>query len=177
MNIIQTALAGVIIIEPKVFGDERGFFVETYQQKRYREIAAIDAHFVQDNHSHSAQGVLRGLHFQRQRPQGKLVFVTQGEVFDVAVDIRRDSPTFGQWAGVILSARNHRQFYVPPGYAHGFCVLSDSADFQYKCTEYYYPEDEGCVRWNDPKIGIEWPLQNPTLSTKDAAAPFLDALF
>jgi dTDP-4-dehydrorhamnose 3,5-epimerase len=175
MNIIQTALAGVIIIEPKVFGDERGFFLETFQDKRYREVAGIQESFVQDNHSHSARGVLRGLHFQRRRPQGKLVFVTQGEVFDVAVDIRPDSPTFGQWAGVILSAANHRQFYVPPGCAHGFCVLSESADFQYKCTDYYDPQDEGCIRWDDPAIAIEWPIKNPTLSAKDAIAPFLES--
>ena len=175
MNVIHTEIPGTIIIEPKVFGDARGFFLETFQANRYAE-AGIKESFVQDNHSHSAFGVLRGLHFQRQHPQGKLVFVTQGEVFDVAVDLRPDSPAFGRWVGVTLSADNHRQFYVPPGCAHGFCVVSPSADFQYKCTDYYQPQDEGCVRWDDPDIGIAWPISNPSLSAKDAAAPFLKDL-
>jgi dTDP-4-dehydrorhamnose 3,5-epimerase len=176
MNVIQTEIAGVLIIEPKVFGDARGFFLETFQAKRYKA-AGIQEDFVQDNHSHSARGVLRGLHFQWQNPQGKLVFVTQGEVFDVAVDIRQGSPTFGQWQGVILSADTHRQFYVPPGCAHGFCVLSETADFQYKCTDYYNPQDEGAIRWDDPDVGIEWPLTAPpSLSQKDAEAPLLKDL-
>lgn len=169
MNVTQTEIAGVLIIEPKVFGDARGFFLETYQAQRYHE-AGIAENFVQDNHSHSAQGVLRGLHFQRQHPQGKLVYVTQGSVFDVAVDIRKDSPTYGRWVGITLTAEAHQQFYVPPGCAHGFCVLSEYADFHYKCTDYYHPEDEGSIIWNDPDIGIEWPLAQPKLSTKDAAA-------
>jgi len=169
MNVIQTEIAGVLIIEPKVFGDARGFFLETFQDQRYRE-AGITETFVQDNHSHSAQGVLRGLHFQRQYPQGKLVYVTQGSVFDVAVDIRKDSPTYGRWAGITLTAEKHQQFYVPPGCAHGFCVLSEYADFHYKCTDYYHPEDEGSIIWNDPDIGIEWPIDAPKLSAKDTAA-------
>lgn len=175
MNVIHTEIPGAIIIEPKVFGDARGFFLETFQARRYAE-AGIKESFVQDNHSRSARGVLRGLHFQRNYPQGKLVFVTQGEVFDVALDIRPDSPAFGRWTGVTLSAENHRQFYVPPGCAHGFCVVSESADFQYKCTDYYHPEDEGCIRWDDPDVGIEWPVIAPSLSAKDADAPFLKEL-
>lgn len=174
MKVISTAIPEVLIIEPKVFGDSRGFFLETFQAARYAE-AGIPGPFVQDNHSHSAKGVLRGLHFQKQYPQGKLVYVTSGTIFDVAVDIRKDSPTFGKWVGITLSADKHQQFYVPPGFAHGFCVLSDSADFHYKCTDYYHPEDEGCIRWNDPNIGIEWPLTEPTLSAKDATAPFLSS--
>ncbi len=175
MKVTETAIPGVLLIEPKVFGDSRGFFLETFHAARYAE-AGITGPFVQDNHSHSAKGVLRGLHFQKQYPQGKLVYVTSGTVFDVTVDIRKDSPTFGKWVGVILSADEHKQFYVPPGFAHGFCVLSDWADFHYKCTDYYHPEDEGSIRWNDPAIGIEWPLTNPTLSTKDANAPYLKDL-
>ena len=172
MKIIETAIPGVLIIEPKVFGDSRGFFWETWKATRYAE-AGIPGSFVQDNHSHSVRGVLRGLHFQKQYPQGKLVYVTQGTVFDVAVDIRKESPTFGKWVGITLSADKHQQFYVPPGLAHGFCVVSEQADFHYKCTEYYHPEDEGYIRWDDPDIGIEWPIDNPLLSTKDANAPYL----
>jgi dTDP-4-dehydrorhamnose 3,5-epimerase len=172
MNVIKTEIPGVVIIEPKVFGDARGFFLETFQARRYAE-AGLTLPFVQDNHSHSGYGVLRGLHFQKKNPQGKLVYVTRGAVFDVAVDLRRDSPTFGRWAGVTLSDENHRQFYVPPGCAHGFCVISKVADFCYKCTDYYYPEDEGCILWNDPALNIAWPLENPKLSAKDAAAPVL----
>jgi dTDP-4-dehydrorhamnose 3,5-epimerase len=166
MKIIETALPGVLIIEPKVHGDARGFFIETYHAQRYAEQGLPDT-FVQDNHSRSSRGVLRGLHYQLQHPQGKLVRVTQGEVFDVAVDIRKGSPTFGQWAGVLLSGENHRQFYVPPGFAHGFCTLSDTADFLYKCTDYYHPECEYGVLWNDPAIGIEWPQMDYLLSQKD----------
>ncbi len=176
MKVTETAIPGVLLIEPKVFGDSRGFFFESFQAARYAE-AGIKGPFVQDNHSRSAKGVLRGLHFQKQYPQGKLVYVTSGTVFDVAVDIRKDSPTFGQWVGVTLSADEHQQFYVPPGLAHGFCVLSDTAEFQYKCTDYYHPEDDGCIRWDDPDIGIQWPLtEEPKLSAKDANALYLKDL-
>jgi dTDP-4-dehydrorhamnose 3,5-epimerase len=171
MNIIPTALADVLIIEPKVFGDARGFFLESWNQETFAA-AGLDLNFVQDNHSRSAQGILRGLHYQMLRPQGKLVRVTQGEVFDVAVDMRKSSPQFGQWVGVHLSAENHRMLWVPPGFAHGFLVLSASADFLYKCTDFYLPEHERCIRWDDPDIGIAWPLadgQTPLLSAKDAA--------
>lgn len=178
MKVIQTKLQDCLIIEPRVFGDERGFFLESFQTERYRDQAGIDLTFVQDNHSRSAKGVLRGLHFQKTKPQGKLVRVVRGEVFDVAVDIRPQSKTFGQWEGVILSEQNHRQFWVPPGFAHGFLVLSDFADFEYKCTDYYDPTDEGSICWNDPQLAIEWPLSmEPLLSAKDAAAPqFRDLL-
>lgn len=168
MNVIKTSIEGALIIEPKVFGDERGFFLETFQAERYKELAGIDLPFVQDNHSRSGKNVLRGLHFQKTNPQGKLVRVVCGEVFDVAVDIRKGSPTYGQWAGVILSEENKRQFWVPPGLAHGFVVLSDVADFEYKCTDYYDLADEGCLMWNDPTVGIEWPEGiEPILSIKD----------
>lgn len=168
MNVIKTNVADVVIIEPKVFGDERGFFLETFQAERYQEMAGIDLPFVQDNHSRSGKNVLRGLHFQKSKPQGKLVRVVRGEVFDVAVDIRPESPTYGQWAGVLLSEDNKRQFWVPPGLAHGFVVLSDIVDFEYKCTDYYDPSDEGCLMWNDPSVGIEWPEGiEPILSSKD----------
>jgi dTDP-4-dehydrorhamnose 3,5-epimerase len=169
MKVIKTDVAGAVIIEPKVFGDERGFFLETFQAERYKELAGIELNFVQDNHSRSGKNVLRGLHFQKTRPQGKLVRVVRGEVFDVAVDIRKDSPTYGKWAGVYLSEENKRQFWVPPGLAHGFVVLSDVADFEYKCTDYYDPSDEGCLIWNDITVGIEWPEGiEPILSAKDA---------
>jgi len=173
MNVIKTKLPGVVIIEPKVFGDERGFFLETFQADRYRELAGIDLPFVQDNHSRSTRGVLRGLHFQIAKPQGKLVRVVRGEVYDVAVDINPDSPTFGQYEGVVLSEDNKRQFWVSPGYAHGFVVLSETADFEYKCTDYYDPKDEGSVIWNDPLVNIDWPIADPQLSAKDAEAPTL----
>lgn len=166
MNVIETSLPGVLLIEPKVFGDRRGFFMETFQAERYRQ-AGIELDFVQDNLSRSTQGVLRGLHYQLNHPQGKLVSVISGEVFDVAVDIRQGSPTFGQWYGAVLNDENHRQLYVPPNFAHGFCVLSDTVDFQYKCTDYYHPEDEIGVIWNDPAIGIDWPIDDPMLSDKD----------
>ncbi len=178
MQIIDTQLEGVKIIEPRVFGDERGFFLESWNQQAYED-AGLPTHFVQDNHSRSSQGVLRGLHFQTQQPQGKLVRVTSGEVFDVAVDINPSSPTYSQWVGVHLSAFNHRLFYIPPGFAHGFYVISESADFQYKCTDYYAPQYECSLRWNDPIIGIEWPLVNgepPKLSDKDAECSFLEQL-
>lgn len=177
MKVIETKLPGVVIIEPKVFGDERGFFLETFHADRYRELAGICYAFVQDNHSRSSRGVLRGLHFQRTRPQGKLVRVVEGEVFDVAVDVRPGSATFGQWAGVILSGENKRQFWVPPGFAHGFVVLSDTADFEYKCTDYYQPADEACLLWNDPDVGIDWPIENPQLSEKDLQGRLLKDLW
>ncbi len=175
MNVIQTQLPGVLIIEPKVFGDERGFFLECYQEQRYRD-AGIELPFVQDNHSRSQYGVLRGLHFQRNRPQGKLVRVTRGAVYDVAVDINPQSPTCGEFVGVELTADNHLQLWIPPGYAHGFCVLSDSADFQYKCTDLYLPEEEGGLIWNDPEVNIPWPVEAPKLSEKDLRHPSLRAL-
>ncbi len=176
MNIIETCLPGVKIIEPKVFGDERGFFLETFQQARYREMLGIDLNFVQDNHSRSEKGVLRGLHFQKTKPQGKLVRVVTGEVFDVAVDINPHSAHYGQYTSVILNEQNKRQLWVPPGYAHGFIVLSDVADFEYKCTDYYDPNDEGSVRWNDAEVGIDWPIDTPLLSAKDRVAPTLKML-
>lgn len=175
MKVIETALPGVLIIEPKVFGDHRGFFIETFQVERYRE-AGIALPFVQDNHSRSPRGVLRGLHFQRTRPQGKLVSVSRGAVYDVAVDIDPKSPTCGQFVGVELNDENHRQLWIPPGYAHGFCVLSEMADFQYKCTDLYFPEDEGGLLWNDPDVGIPWPEHSPRLSSKDQDNPCLRQL-
>lgn len=176
MNVIKTALEGVLILEPKVFGDERGFFMESFNQRAFDEAAGHHVDFVQDNHSRSSRGVLRGLHFQLPpHAQGKLVRVTQGSVFDVAVDMRKSSPTFGRWVGVELTGTNHRQFWIPPGFAHGFVVTSDSADFLYKTTNYYAPQAEGALRWDDPTVGIEWPLQGitPLLSPKDAQAPLL----
>ena len=170
MNVVKTKLHDCVIIEPKVFGDDRGFFLETFQAERYAELAGITLPFVQDNHSRSSKAVLRGLHYQKTKPQGKLVRVVRGEVYDVALDIRQDSPTIGQWEGVILSEVNKRQFWVPPGFAHGFLVLSETADFEYKCTDYYDPFDEGSVLWNDPDLGISWPTATPILSNKDASA-------
>ena len=171
MNVIKTKLKDCVIIEPKIFGDGRGFFLETFQAERYADIAGITLPFVQDNYSRSSKGVLRGLHFQKTKPQGKLVRVVKGEVYDVAVDIRRDSPTFGEWEAVILSEENKTQFWVPPGFAHGFLVLSDTADFEYKCTDYYDPSDEGSILWDDPDLKISWPEKVPKLSEKDANAP------
>ena len=170
MNVVKTKLDDCLIIEPKVFGDERGFFLETFQAERYAFLVGITLPFVQDNHSRSARGVLRGLHFQKTKPQGKLVRVVRGEVYDVAVDIRKGSATFGEWEGVILSEENKKQFWVPPGFAHGFVVLSDTADFEYKCTDYYDPSDEGSILWSDPDLDIPWPIANPVLSTKDESA-------
>ena len=178
MKVTTTAIEGVLIIEPKVFGDERGFFFESFNHRAFNEAVGHTVDFVQDNHSRSAKGVLRGLHFQRPpHAQGKLVRVTQGSVFDVAADIRADSPTFGRWVGVELSGANHRQMWIPAGLAHGFLVTSDSADFLYKTTDYYRPESEGSVRWDDPDLAIAWPLDGitPALSAKDAAAPTLRA--
>ncbi len=170
MKVIHSKLKGCVIIEPQVFGDERGFFLETFQAARYEQEAGIDLVFVQDNHSRSASRVLRGLHFQKTKPQGKLVRVVRGEVYDVALDIRKGSPTFGEWEGVILSEDNKKQFWVPPGFAHGFVVLSDTADFEYKCTDYYDPSDEGSILWSDPDLDISWPIANPVLSAKDQSA-------
>ena len=175
MKITETQLAGVLIIEPKIFGDSRGFFKETFQSERYRE-AGIEYTFVQDNYSRSQKGVLRGLHFQITKPQGKLVSCPKGAVFDVAVDIDPKSITYGQYVGVELTEENHKQLWVPPGYAHGFCVLSETADFQYKCTDYYDPSDEGGVIWNDPDVAIAWPITHPSLSSKDALLPTLKEL-
>ena len=170
MNVIKTKLKDCVIIEPKIFGDERGFFLETFQTDRYAYLAGISLLFVQDNHSRSSKGVLRGLHFQKTKPQGKLVRVVRGEVYDVAVDIRQGSPTYGQWEAVILSEENKTQFWVPPGFAHGFIVLSQTADFEYKCTDYYDPSDEGSLLWNDPDLNIPWPIDDRLLSDKDANA-------
>lgn len=170
MEVVQTPIAGVVLIKPQVWGDERGYFVETWQKDRYAA-AGIDLPFVQDNHSRSTFGILRGLHYQRTRPQGKLVTVSYGKVFDVAVDIRPGSPTMGQWYGVELTQQNQWQLWIAPGLAHGFVVTSDIAHFHYKCTEYYHPEDEGAIRWDDPTIGVSWPVDVPQLSTKDFDAP------
>ncbi len=166
MKVTTTKLAGVLIIEPKVFGDERGFFLETYHEQRYKE-AGIQECFVQDNHSFSSRGVIRGLHFQKTKPQGKLVRVLAGEVYDVAADINPDSKTFGEYVGVTLTGDNHKQLYVPPGYAHGFCVVSETAHFLYKCTDFYDPSDEVGIIWNDPDVAIEWPITDSILSAKD----------
>lgn len=168
MQVIQTAIPEVLILEPKVFGDERGFFYESFNQQRFEELTGVKTEFVQDNHSKSAKGVLRGLHYQIQQPQGKLVRVVAGEVFDVAVDVRRQSSTFGQWVGVLLSAENKRQLWVPPGFAHGFVVLKDGTEFLYKTTDYYAPQHERCIRWDDTQINIQWPItEAPVLSAKD----------
>ncbi|GGH93897.1 dTDP-4-dehydrorhamnose 3,5-epimerase [Pseudomonas fluvialis] len=175
MKVLETVLPGVLIIEPKVFADARGFFLESYQAERYRQLGIAHT-FVQDNHSRSARGVLRGLHFQRSRPQGKLVSVSRGSVYDVTVDINPASPTCGQFVAVELNDENHRQLWIPPGYAHGFCVLSDIADVQYKCTDYYIPEDEGGLLWNDPQVNIPWPIEQPLLSAKDQRNPTLAQL-
>jgi dTDP-4-dehydrorhamnose 3,5-epimerase len=174
MKFVPTDLSDVIRIEPTVHGDERGYFMETWQARRFSE-AGIGDEFVQDNFSHSSKGTLRGLHYQIEQAQGKLVRVVQGEVFDVAVDLRKSSPQYGQWVGVVLSAENKHQLWVPPGFGHGFLVLSKSAEFEYKCTDYYAPEFECAVRWDDPDIGVNWPLvagEQPMLSSKDSAAPF-----
>lgn len=168
MNVIPTAIPEVLVLEPKVFGDERGFFFESYNERVMAEKAGITGHFVQDNHSRSAGNVLRGLHYQIRQPQGKLVRVVLGEVFDVAVDIRRSSPTFGKWAGVALSAENKRMMWIPEGFAHGFLVLSAAAEFLYKTTDYYAPEFERCILWDDPDLAIDWPIAaTPVLSAKD----------
>ncbi|MGD0025510.1 MAG: dTDP-4-dehydrorhamnose 3,5-epimerase [Xanthobacteraceae bacterium] len=177
MKVMPTSIPDVLIIEPDVFGDERGFFLESWNAREFARNVDSDAQFVQDNHSRSRRGVLRGLHYQVRRPQGKLVRVGCGRVLDVAVDLRKSSPTFGRWVGTELSQHNHRQMWIPVGFAHGFLVLSESADFLYKSTDYYAPEHERCVIWNDPAIGIDWPLDiEPTLSAKDKAGlPLRDA--
>jgi dTDP-4-dehydrorhamnose 3,5-epimerase len=174
MKVIETSLPGVLLLEPKIFGDARGFFLESWNRKTFADLG-LDADFVQDNHSRSAKGVLRGLHYQLNDPQGKLVRVVNGAVFDVAVDLRRSSPHFGQWVGYELSADNRRMMWVPPGFGHGFMVRSDSADFLYKTTAYYAPQWDRGIRWNDPQIAVQWPLEGtPTLSDKDQALPFLE---
>jgi len=176
MKATPTSIPDVLLIEPKVFGDARGFFFESFNARAFRDATGLDEIFVQDNHSRSARGVLRGLHYQIRQPQGKLVRVVRGAVFDVAVDLRRASPSFGRWAGVELSEDNHRQLWIPPGFAHGFIVLSESADFLYKTTDYYAPEHERCLAWNDPAVGIEWPLDAPPLlSGKDREGKLLAA--
>jgi len=175
MKVTPTNIPDVLIIEPKVFGDSRGFFFESFNQQAFNEATGKNLQFVQDNHSRSAKGVLRGLHYQIQQPQGKLVRVTSGAVFDVAVDIRKSSPTFGQWTGVELNAESHRQLWVPAGFAHGFVVISETADFLYKTTDYYAPEFERCIAWNDPAIGINWPVdETPQLSGKDQQGTLLN---
>ena len=172
MKFIETALPGCLIVEPQVFGDARGFFYESYNEAKYRD-GGIDRRFVQSNVSRSAKGVLRGLHYQWPHPQGKLVSVLEGEVFDVAVDIRRGSPTFGKWQGVMLTAENHRHFWIPEGFAHGFCVVSEHATFSYQCTDLYNAQADGSIRWDDPAIGIDWPVSGPLLSDKDRDAALL----
>lgn len=167
LKVSKTALEGVLVIEPQVYGDERGYFIESYQRERYAA-HGIDSVFVQDNHSFSTQRTLRGLHAQYRKPQGKLVRVLEGEIYDVVVDLRPDSDTFGAWFGEILSGGNFKQVYIPPGYAHGFCVVSPTAHFLYKCTDYYDPDGEMTVQWNDPAIGIDWPVTEPLVSAKDA---------
>ena len=169
MNVIRTKIPDVIVFEPTVYGDDRGFFFESFNQQKFFEAANLDIHFVQDNHSRSAKNVLRGLHYQIEQAQGKLVRVTYGEVFDVAVDLRASSPTFGQWEGTHLSAESKRQMWIPPGFAHGFLVLSDFAEFLYKTTDFYAPQYERCLKWDDPQVAIDWPLQaEPVLSEKDS---------
>lgn len=175
MKFHSTDMPGVILVEPRVFRDERGFFLETYQQLKFAE-GGIDVRFVQDNHSRSSRGTLRGLHLQRTRVQGKLIRAVQGEIYDVAVDVRRGSPTYKRWLGVTLSAENFHQLYIPPGFAHGFCVVSETAEIEYKCTDYYAPEDELTVLWNDPALGIEWPVADPLLSAKDRVGKRLDEI-
>lgn len=171
MNIIKTNIPDVLIIEPKVFGDDRGFFYESYNKRKFEEAVGLTVEFVQDNHSKSSRGVLRGLHYQVKQPQGKLVRVCAGEVFDVAVDIRKSSPTFGRWVGARLSAENKRQVWMPPGFAHGFVVLSETAEFLYKTTDFYAPEHECCIQWNDAELGIDWQyMGEPLVSDKDANA-------
>jgi dTDP-4-dehydrorhamnose 3,5-epimerase len=167
LKFIETDIPGVVIIEPAVFNDGRGYFLETYHYNKYSE-KGLDLNFVQDNHSHSVKGTLRGLHYQLNHAQGKLMYAVKGEIFDVAVDIRRGSPDFGKWTGVILSGENKRQLFLPPGFAHGFCVMSEEADIIYKCTDFYAPDDEYGIIWDDPEVGIDWPITDPNLSDKDS---------
>jgi len=175
LRFVPAAVPDVVLVEPDVFRDARGFFLETFHEEKYRK-GGIAGPFVQDNHSRSARGTLRGLHAQLRRPQGKLVRAIRGEVFDVAVDIRKSSPTFGKWVATVLSGENFRQVFVPPGFAHGFCVLSEMAEVEYKCTDFYVPEDEIGIRWDDPGLGIPWPIREPLLSPKDAALPLLEEI-
>jgi len=175
MQVLTTPLEGLLVIEPRAFGDARGFFLETFHADRYEAAGIVDP-FVQDNHSRSVRGTLRGLHYQQPHAQGKLMGVTRGEIWDVAVDVRRNSPTFGQWFGVTLDDQTHRQMYVPPGFAHGFCVLSELADVIYKCTATYHPECEHTLLWNDPEVGVAWPITDPILSVKDQAGKLLSQI-
>ena len=167
MKVTESGIKGVFIIEPDVYEDDRGFFMETFHNERYRKLLGINLNFVQDNISRSSKNVLRGMHFQKNYPQGKIVSASRGEILDVVVDLRKDSPTYGTWESFRLSEKNKLQVWIPPGFAHGFLVMSDSADFEYKCTEYYHPEDELCLLWNDPEVAIDWPINDPILSEKD----------
>ena len=176
MKVTESGIKGVFIIEPDVYKDDRGFFMETFHIERYRKLLGINLDFVQDNISRSSKNVLRGMHFQRNNPQGKIVKVSRGEILDVIVDLRKGSPTYGAWESFKLSEQNKLQVWIPPGFAHGFLVLSDSADFEYKCTEYYHPEDEHCLMWNDPEVAIDWPINDPILSEKDKLGLFLKDL-
>jgi len=176
MKITKTKIPEVLVIETDVFGDERGYFMETHHQKRYSQYG-IDRNFVQDNLSFSSKNILRGLHFQQKYPQAKLITAIQGEIFDVAVDVRPTSKTFGKWVGVTLSDKNHKQFFIPEGFAHGFCVLSDMAYVYYKCSDLYHPEDEAGIYWDDPEIGIDWPVKNPVISSKDQKNPSFKSFF
>lgn len=175
MRFSSTGLPDVVLVEPDLHRDERGFFLETYHRRKYRD-GGIDAEFVQDNHSGSVAGTVRGLHAQSRRPQGKLVRCVEGEIWDVAADVRHGSPTYARWVGVVLGAADHRQLWVPPGFVHGFCVLSEYAEVEYKCTSFYDPDDELSVRWNDPRLDIAWPVEDPVISEKDARAPLLAEL-
>ena len=176
MKITKTKIPEVLVIETDVFGDERGYFMETHHQKRYSQYG-IDRNFVQDNLSFSSKNILRGLHFQQKYPQAKLITAIQGEIFDIAVDVRPTSKTFGKWVGVTLSDKNHKQFFIPEGFAHGFCVLSDMAYVYYKCSDLYHPEDEAGIYWDDPEIGIDWPVKNPVISSKDQKNPSFKSFF
>ena len=176
MKVTESGIKGVFIIEPDIYKDDRGFFMETFHIERYRKLLGINLDFVQDNISRSSKNVLRGMHFQRNSPQGKIVKVSRGEILDVIVDLRKGSPTYGAWESFKLSEQNKLQVWIPPGFAHGFLVLSDSADFEYKCTEYYHPEDEHCLMWNDPEVAIDWPINDPILSEKDKQGLFLKDL-
>ena len=176
MKVTESGIKGVFIIEPDVYKDDRGFFMETFHIERYRKLLGINLDFVQDNISRSSKNVLRGMHFQRNNPQGKIVKASRGEILDVIVDLRKDSPTYGAWESFKLSEHNKLQVWIPPGFAHGFLVMSDSADFEYKCTEYYHPEDEHCLMWNDPEVAIDWPINDPILSEKDKQGLFLKDL-
>ena len=176
MKVTESGIKGVYTIEPDVYEDDRGFFMETFHIERYRKLLGMNLDFVQDNISRSSKNVLRGMHFQRNYPQGKIVKASRGEILDVIVDLRKDSPTYGTWESFKLSEQNKLQVWIPPGFAHGFLVMSDSADFEYKCTEYYHPEDEHCLMWNDPEVAIDWPINDPILSEKDKQGLFLKDL-